>query len=90
MNTSPQKPETGLEQIVAHKPSQWRKLLVNDFEGFAFKLFPQIDEMKSILYKTGAIYSSMSGSGSTIYGIFERKPEIPDKLKEFVIYAGVL
>jgi 4-diphosphocytidyl-2-C-methyl-D-erythritol kinase len=90
MNTSLQKPETGLEQIINHKPSKWRKMLVNDFEPFVFKLFPQIEEMKRTLYKTGAIYSSMSGSGSTVYGIFESKPEIPDQLKEFVIYEGVL
>jgi 4-diphosphocytidyl-2-C-methyl-D-erythritol kinase len=44
--------------------------------------------IKQALYDSGAVYSSMSGSGSTVYGIFNKQPVIPDKLKEFVIYNG--
>lgn len=90
INSRPAKLKTSLEKIVNQHPSKWKKLLVNDFEDFAFRLYPQIEELKDSLYSTGAIYSSMTGSGSTVYGIFEGKPDIPDKLKELVIYEGIL
>ena len=63
----------------------WKKLiesqelneaLNNDFETQVFKLFPEIQIIKERLLKAGAIYASMSGTGSTVYGIFNEKPEI--------------
>ncbi len=48
--------------------------LSNDFEISLFKKHPSLAEIKAQLYDMGAIYTSMSGSGSTIYGIFESKP----------------
>jgi 4-diphosphocytidyl-2-C-methyl-D-erythritol kinase len=69
------------------KPSNfdWKKLiesqelnetLNNDFETQVFKLFPEIQIIKERFFKAGAIYASMSGTGSTVYGIFNEKPEI--------------
>jgi 4-diphosphocytidyl-2-C-methyl-D-erythritol kinase len=52
--------------------------LVNDFEEPIFKKHPILKDIKSQLYEKGALYSSMSGSGSAIYGIFETKPNISD------------
>lgn len=54
----------------------WRKELKNDFEDSIFPVHPELAELKKLLYKNGAVYASMSGSGSSIYGIFETKPEI--------------
>ena len=90
LNTCPQTPESGLEHMITLKPSKWRTLLINDFESYVFKMYPQIEEFKRILYRAGAVYSSLSGSGSTVYGIFKNKPEVPDKLMKYVIYEGVL
>lgn len=57
---------------IIHKPiSDWKDLLVNDFEEPVLKMFPQLGEIKKKLYDKGAIYASMSGSGSAIYGIFD-------------------
>ena len=57
---------------VLKKPiDQWRGNLRNRFEEYAFEKHPQLAEIKEELYKTGALYASMSGSGSAIYGIFE-------------------
>jgi 4-diphosphocytidyl-2-C-methyl-D-erythritol kinase len=48
--------------------------LKNDFETSAFILFPEIQKIKESLYEQGALYASMTGSGSTVYGIFEKDP----------------
>jgi 4-diphosphocytidyl-2-C-methyl-D-erythritol kinase len=52
------------------------KTLSNDFEPQVFKLFPEIQIIKERLLNAGAYYASMSGTGSTVYGIFNEKPEI--------------
>jgi len=90
LNSIPAVPEKSLEQLILSDPSEWKKHIKNDFEDFAFKLYPQIREMKRSLYLSGAVYASMSGSGSSVYGIFDKKPVVEDNLKEFVIYEGVL
>jgi 4-diphosphocytidyl-2-C-methyl-D-erythritol kinase len=69
---------------------EWKGLIVNDFEDFAFKKHPIIGKIKEELYKTGALFSLMSGSGSSVYGIFSEKPKLPVKFKEFVIWEGVM
>ena len=52
------------------------KTLSNDFEPQVFNLFPEIQIIKERLLNAGAYYASMSGTGSTVYGIFNEKPEI--------------
>jgi 4-diphosphocytidyl-2-C-methyl-D-erythritol kinase len=90
LNSFPSKPEKSLEQIISFDVSKWKKLIKNDFEDYAFKVYPQIGDIKKALYKAGALFSSMTGSGSTVYGIFEEKTKVPGKLKDFVIYEGVM
>jgi 4-diphosphocytidyl-2-C-methyl-D-erythritol kinase len=51
--------------------SQWKELLKNDFEASVFKTHPVIEQCKNALYEHGAIYASMSGSGSSVFGIFD-------------------
>ena len=58
---------------------EWKESLVNDFEKPIFQQFPLIRKIKENLYSAGALYASMSGSGSAVFGIFNHKPE----LKEF-------
>jgi 4-diphosphocytidyl-2-C-methyl-D-erythritol kinase len=66
-----------VEEVITKLPiSQWKEHLFNDFETTIFKKYPAISELKKQLYSMGAIYASMSGSGSAVYGIFEKKPEI--------------
>jgi len=54
----------------------WSKTLSNDFEVTVFKQFPKINTLKESLYSHGAIYAQMSGSGSAVYGIFDKKKEL--------------
>ena len=53
----------------------WEKHLKNDFEDSIFKIHPLLGEIKSYLYDKGAIYAQMSGSGSAIFGIFDKLPK---------------
>ena len=63
-----------IEQILSLPMREWKKYLENDFEKNAFKTYPLLKEIKETLYQNGALYASMSGSGSTLYGIFEKEP----------------
>jgi 4-diphosphocytidyl-2-C-methyl-D-erythritol kinase len=90
VDCKPHKPADKLEELVLQPISEWKDLIKNDFEKSVFNKHPIIKEFKNELYRLGAIYSSMSGSGSTVYGIFEKKPEIPGNLKENIIYSGSL
>jgi 4-diphosphocytidyl-2-C-methyl-D-erythritol kinase len=53
----------------------WKENLVNDFERHLFKSYPVLDQIKKELYADGALYASMSGSGSSMYGIFKTQPD---------------
>ncbi len=78
-----------LRELVKMPIESWRGLIKNDFEESLFPKFPQLEEIKNELYRRGAIYASMSGSGSTLYGIFEpnfnAKFEAPDQSQIFWI-----
>jgi 4-diphosphocytidyl-2-C-methyl-D-erythritol kinase len=69
---SPAEPETSIEKIIQQPVESWKDQLVNDFEQTVFPLYPAIRSVKEELYKAGAIYVSMSGSGSTVYGIYPK------------------
>ncbi len=78
-NIVPCHPEKSVKEIVENYPvEQWKDLLSNDFEKTVFSKFPEIGEIKRKLYDLGAVYSSMSGSGSSVFGIFR---EIDDSLE---------
>jgi 4-diphosphocytidyl-2-C-methyl-D-erythritol kinase len=63
-------------KIVSEFPvSDWKDQLKNDFELPAFAKYPELKEVKDLLYSQGAVYASMTGSGSTIYGMFEKRNE---------------
>jgi 4-diphosphocytidyl-2-C-methyl-D-erythritol kinase len=86
----PEYQANSLLQLIERPVSEWKDQILNDFENFAFKKYPLIGEIKKELYNSGAFFSLMSGSGSTVYGLFSERPVIPDEFKEFVIWEGVL
>lgn len=67
-----------LKDVMQLPISDWKRFVRNDFETTVFKKYPQLFSLKSYLYDRGAIYAAMSGSGSTVYGIFE---SIPPKIE---------
>ena len=64
--------------IVEGPIEKWKERLINDFEAPVFNAFPEIARIKETLYNAGAVYASMTGTGSTVYGIFEQSPAIKD------------
>ena len=62
-------------EIVKQPISTWRGSLENDFEKTVFQHHPEIKKIKDTLYERGALYASMTGSGSTVYGIFDASVE---------------
>jgi len=89
-NCRPVEPPSSLIDLVGHPVKSWKELIINDFEDFAIKRHPMIGDIKRELYRCGALFSLMSGSGSSVYGLFHEKPKIPEKLKNFVIWEGFL
>ena len=80
-NIKPVKPEFYLTKLSAFPVENWKNLVINDFEKSIFLQFPEIKRWKEILYESGAIYASMSGSGSALYGIFRQIPkDLDDKI----------
>ena len=67
----PASPEKTVSEIVAQLPDVWKTELKNDFEPGVFAKFPVVKQIKQCMYDGGAVYASMSGSGSSVYGIFE-------------------
>jgi 4-diphosphocytidyl-2-C-methyl-D-erythritol kinase len=89
-NCHPFPPATSLQQLIDLPVSNWKDLVVNDFEEYAFNKYPIIGKLKEELYNAGAIFSLMSGSGSGVYGVFSKKPVLSDQIKRFVIWEGIL
>ena len=74
--TTPALPQQSIKDIIQQPVAKWKERLKNDFEISAFKQFPEIKKIKDELYNAGAVYASMSGSGSTVYGIFEKEKDV--------------
>jgi 4-diphosphocytidyl-2-C-methyl-D-erythritol kinase len=71
---TPRPSSDDLGAIIDQPVSGWRDRLVNDFEKPVFEQHPELAEIKRKLYDSGALYASLTGSGSTIYGIYEKSP----------------
>lgn len=73
-NVNPVMPEVPLYELLKRPIEEWKCCIVNDFEKSVFPLHPELADVKEILYKNGAVYASMSGSGSAMFAIFNEKP----------------
>ena len=76
----PKKLKHHLPELLQAPVSEWRHTVFNDFEASVFKKFPEIGQIKENLYREGAVYASMSGSGSCVYGIFDKETDGIEKL----------
>ena len=86
---TPAAPKVKLEDVLADR-SRWKAELVNDFEPSVFSSFPEIGEVKKQMYASGAFYAAMSGSGSSVFGLFEEKPTGLKWKEEYFVFEGEL
>ena len=77
---TPSTPTKKLRDIVFHPVELWKQHLKNDFELPVFSAHPEIRTIKSTLYDSGAIFAGMSGSGSSVYGIFRPRDIIENSI----------
>lgn len=84
------KPAISVKDIVKRPISEWRTLLTNDFEKSVFPLHPHIKEIKEKLYQSGAVYASMSGSGSAVYGLFNQKTSLRPFFNDSFFWEGIM
>ena len=68
----PHLPATPLREALIKPIEEWSGLLVNDFEETVFSKHPELAAIKRSLYDSGAVYASMSGSGSALFAIYRR------------------
>ena len=71
-HVTPQTPQTPLAEGLARPIEQWKECVSNDFEKSVFPAHPRIAAIKQRLYDLGAVHASMSGSGSSVFGIFDK------------------
>ena len=73
---TPAMPAKSLKTIIAQPVTTWKKDMINDFENSIFQLHPEIEMIRKKMYEQGAVYASMSGTGSSVYGIFEKDKKV--------------
>ena len=78
-----------ISEVIQQPPASWRNELFNDFEATIFPRYADIAEIKNKLYDQGAIYASMSGTGSTVYGIFEKTAAVHNSFPAHYFYKDL-
>ncbi len=85
------KPSSQYLWELIHQPAEtWKSSIKNDFEPVVFAKHPTLKIIKEQLYDSGAVYASLSGTGSCLYGLFRLKPQLPGELEEKVCWEGLL
>jgi 4-diphosphocytidyl-2-C-methyl-D-erythritol kinase len=85
---TPHKNLFSLTQAVISPIHTWKEKIVNDFEEPIFRKHPQLAELKKCLYDEGAVYASMTGSGSALYGIFEKNPHLRRVFPSYKVWTN--
>jgi 4-diphosphocytidyl-2-C-methyl-D-erythritol kinase len=87
----PHYPALNCREAVMQPVERWRDTLTNDFEESVFVLHPEIGDVKEHLYKMGATYAAMSGSGSALFGLFKDEPDaLRQTFPDMFTFSGVL
>jgi 4-diphosphocytidyl-2-C-methyl-D-erythritol kinase len=87
---NPSVPSYSIKNISLKNIREWKNIVKNDFEIPVSKVFPEIIKIKNQLYDSGAVYASMTGSGSAVYGFFDSEPEIPSVFEKYFSWKGLL
>ena len=86
----PAKADVLLQDAVQLPVNQWRDLIKNDFETSVFSAHPELKNIKQRLYDAGAVYASMSGSGSSIYGLFSAPVSLKTVFKDCLVWEELI
>jgi 4-diphosphocytidyl-2-C-methyl-D-erythritol kinase len=87
---SPMKPDNSLKDLVMSPVSVWKDIVNNDFEKIIPERYPEIMNIKNRLYDYGAEYAQMSGSGSSVYGIFSQEASMEPFPDNYFTWKGLL
>lgn len=87
---TPQTPNVDLKELWLKGPESWSKTMQNDFELSVFKSHPEIEKLKNMMYQLGATYAAMSGSGSTVFGLFKEAIEVPELPSHYQVHQSIL
>jgi 4-diphosphocytidyl-2-C-methyl-D-erythritol kinase len=79
-----------LRTVLKEPVNSWRYQIKNDFEATLFVKYPLLESIKNDLYSLGAAYASMSGSGSTLYGIFDEEENLKENFRNYKVWQGFL
>ena len=85
----PKPAQENLIESIKLPVSEWKSVIKNDFETSVFLKYPIISTIKEILYEAGALYASMTGSGASVYGIFNKEVQLPSLEKENLVFYKV-
>ena len=83
-------PKMPVKEILEQPMAEWKDILSNDFEPSVFSTYPILHDIKQKLYRQGAWYASMSGSGSAIFGLFDQPRDITKDFPGMQIWFGEL
>jgi len=86
----PARHEPSLKNVLTKPVSTWKDTVVNDFEASVFERHPQIRDIKEQMYLNGAVYASMSGSGSSVFGIFTEPVDLRQYFKACFYWSETL
>lgn len=89
-SVKPQKPKLSLRESILQPITEWQHLIKNNFEASIFPKYPEISAIKTKLYKLGAVYAQMTGSGSSVFGIFTEKPQTKGAFGDYFVWEGAL
>lgn len=84
----PRQSRTSLHEIIRLPIQQWNDQMQNDFEEVIFYHFPEIARIKAALYREGALFALMSGSGSAVFGLFDHPVYLQDKFMGMKVWAS--
>ena len=86
----PRKRDKSIKELIEAPIKDWKYLIENDFEKAILETNPTIKNIKNRLYKLGAIYSSMTGSGSAVYGFFNEEKHLDTYFRSSSVWSGVI